>query len=85
MAESISPRNIYPQENKNLIEREVVASRSSVFKKAYDEIEEYLMTKKTPAAQEKPGEVIAMMKKKHSSEKSRKKKNELQFLVMEVP
>ena len=69
------------QENKNRIVRIPPASRTAVFQKAYSEIEDYILTKRTPKAQEKPGEAISEMNKKC---KRKDKKNDKHVLIMEV-
>ena len=74
--------NFDPQENKNLIVRVPAESRTDAFQKAYCEIEEYIMTKKTPIAHDKPGEVITQTLKSYPK---KEKKNNIQVLIMEVP
>ena len=74
--------NYTPQENKNLIARVPAKSRTAVFQKAYTEIEEFILTKKTPLAQDKPGEVITKVNKNLPK---REKKNNIQVLIMKVP
>ena len=74
--------NLDPQENKNLIMRVPSTSRTDAFQKAYSEIEEYIVTKKTPTAHDNPGEVITQTLKSYP--KKEKKKN-IQILIMEVP
>ena len=74
--------NFYLQENKNFIQRVPPISRKAVFQKAYAEIEQYIMTKKIPKAQDKPGEVITKI---HKDFAKREKKNNVQVIILKVP
>ena len=73
---------LFPQENKNFIQRVPLTSRTAVFQKAYAEIEQYIMTKKTPKAQDKPGEVIMKI---HKDFAKREKKSNVQVMILNVP
>ena len=74
--------NFDPQENKNLILCAPAVSWTAVFEKAYAEIEEYIMTKKTPTPQGKPGDVITKITKNYPR---KEKKNNVQVLIIKVP
>ena len=71
----------HPQENKNLVIRVPEAARTPDFRKAYTEIEEYILTNKIPSAQDKPGEVLNKMNESYP----RKKKNNGQVLIIKSP
>ena len=64
-----------------MITRIPLLKRTAVLQKAYAEIEQYIMTKRTPTPQEKPGQVITKMNRSHPKWE---KKDNIKVLIMKV-